>query len=477
MQSRQSSAGWLLLLILSILILGVAWLYTNWKSGQEVLPPGLTISGMPMGGMTRAQALNAIALAYTLPITVHYENEVTLLLPEMVDLTLDKQATAENLDAKLAARADTSGFLRYVLERVLLRNPETLAVDAVVTYSRERVDAFLNRLAQKYDRAPQAALPLPEAGAFRPPRAGTRLLVEASRPKLIAAIVAAVPAQRVVLLEVEVEPAPRASVEVLRESLTLALRETAPAAGIFVKDLRGGQEFCLNCHSAYAEVGLLKVAAVLTLLRTLDADPTAQTTHLITGTLWRTDHSVADQLLAYLGAGDPAAGALQVTEFLWQMGLKSSFVAAPYMQREGPPPEIVTPANSQPGGGQSLDPFGQTTPMEMGLLLESVYQCRQDGGALRVIYADIAPSECAALLSWLAQSPSWLRAGVPNVEVAARLGWSGATYAEAALLYGPQTDVVVVVMLYQPAWLTPDESAGDFAAVGRLIYSFFNGAP
>ena len=54
-----------------------------------MLPPGLIINELPMGGMTREQALEAIDQAYTRPITVYYASKLTpLLLPEMVELIL-----------------------------------------------------------------------------------------------------------------------------------------------------------------------------------------------------------------------------------------------------------------------------------------------------------------------------------------------------------------------------------------------------
>ncbi len=479
MRRRQSSVGALLFLVITVIVLGGAWLYTSWRSSQIVLPPGLTINGLPMGGMTREQALRAIALAYTTPVTVHYESEVTLLLPAMVDLTLDVEATANNLDAALATRADASGFFRYVTDRALMREPEALRVSAVVSYSRARVDAFLARIAQRYDQAPQSAVPLPEAGTFRPPRVGTTLLVDDSRSELISAILAAAPDERQVRLVVEVEPAPAASVELLRDALNTSFQTVGAIGGVFVKDLRGGQEFCLHCQAAYSEVGLLKVGAAMTLYRALDEPLAPQARQLISGTLLRADHTVADQLLAHIGAGDPYSGAAQVTDFLWGMGLRNSFLLAPYVARDAVElPAIDTSATPLAGAEAGLALYAQTTPTEMGLLMESLYQCDRGGGMLHVIYAqEISAEACAALLAWMAQSPSWLGTRVMESTVASRVGWGEGTYAEAAVMYGTYTDVAVVVFLYHPTWLTPDAGAETFATVGRLVYGFFNGAP
>jgi hypothetical protein len=167
LRETRFNPGCFLLPLLAVLILSGAWLYVNWKSSQTVLPPGLTINAIPMGGMTRDQALAAIAEAYTAPITVYYGSEVTLLLPEMVELTLDGVVTAQNLDAALETGSGLQNFLDYTLDQLLDREPEQLKVTAVVLYSRERLDAFMTRLAQRYDHAPQKPVAL-DSGDFRP---------------------------------------------------------------------------------------------------------------------------------------------------------------------------------------------------------------------------------------------------------------------------------------------------------------------
>lgn len=481
MRQRRYGIVWLLFILLTMLILGGAWLYTTWQSSQTMLPPGLIINGLPMGGMTKEQALDAIDRAYTRPITVYYGSKLTpLLLPEMVELSVDLETTTQNLDAVLASRSGTQGFIVYLGDRVLQREPEAQEVTAVVNYSRERVDAFLARTAQKYDHPPQRAVLLSEAGTFRPPQDGTTLDVQASLPLLIKAILAAAPQNREVHLVVDVEPVPEASIDILREALNVALGDFTGVAGIFAKDLRRGREFCYNCDVSFSGAGTLKIPVAVGVYTTLDTAPDSTMTGRLNTLFAEGDNTAANVLLAHIGSGDAYAGALRVTDMLWSLGLRNTFIATPYdVPETAIPPDIANPSASQTAINTNPDPAMQTTPIEMGLLMEGLYYGAQGGGFLRAVYPQaITAMECQDMLTGLMQHSinPLLAAGMPaGTRVAHKHGWSGATHANIALVYGPQADFVLAVYLYQPAWLVWNESAPTFATIGQLVYRFYNG--
>ncbi len=479
MQETRHNIGCLLLPLLALLILSGAWLYVNWKSSQSVLPPGLTINNIPMGGMTREQALAAIAEAYTTPITIYYGSEVALLLPEMVELTLDDAVTSQNLDAVLQDSAGWRNFLDYTFDQLLRREPEPLQVTAVVLYSRERVDAFMTRISQRYDHAPQKPVAL-TSGDFRPASAGTSLDMDASRPLLVQAILSAAPEKRQVQLVVKTEPPPEIPMELLRNAITAKVGDSAGVMGIFVKHLTLGKELCFNCKVAFSGASLLKIGVVLELYRRLDAPPDVQTAALISATLTANDHAAANQLLAQIGAGNPLNGAMQVTALFNSLGLGDTFMAVPYDYSDV---AVVTPipttANRRTDVFADPDPAMQTTPLEMGLLLEGLSQCASAGGFLRIVYPEqITPTECQAILMSLegAHTPALLNAAMPaEARVAHRHGWGKGTHAELNLVYHPEGNLVVVVFLYQPQWLVWEESAPTFAQIGSLAYRFFYG--
>ncbi len=481
-RESSSGSGWIFIfLLITLFILSGAWFYTTWRSSQNVLPAGLTINDQPMGGMTRAQALNAIEQVYTSPISVTYAGvSVPPLLPEMIELHVDMEATQQNLDNVMAQEATAEAFLQDILNRLLQREPQTYDVKAVVLYSRERVNRYLERTARKYDHPPQQPVALPEAGTFRPARDGTTLDIDASLPLLIEAILAANPTQRQVDLIVEIDPAPPASTDLLEQALTQSLEGFNGVPGIFAKDLRTGQELCLNCKVAFAGLSTLKLGIALDYYHVHESPLDAEQTALINAMMTQSDNAAANQVLAAIDAGDPLSGALHVTDFLNALGFENTFLAAPYDLKEGiDPPGIVTPSNSRTDLNTEPDDYLQTTPLEMGLLMESIYQCVQNGGMLRIQYPhELPPSECQELLTWAERNEihSLLGEGIPEgTRIAHKHGWRGDTHADISLIYGPKSDFIVAAFLYQPDWLAWEDSVPTFATIGSLTYRFFNG--
>lgn len=478
MEEERSGLGWLGFIFIALLVLVFAWLYAGWQSSQRVFPKGVTIAGLPIDGMTRQQALNMLSAAYAKPITVYYEDRPILLVPEMVELMLDVQATSANLDQVLLAQGGLKGFIEYVVHTVTRTETPPQDIRPILTYSRPRIDAFLRRTAQQFDHPPLDPVPLPEAGTFRPAQPGTTLDIQASLPALIAALLS--PTVSEVRLVVEVEPAKAAAISILHDALDAKLEGFTGVASIFVKNLETGQELCYNCNLAFSGVSLLKIPIVLKLYQQLDAPPDTETFQRISAALTESDNAAANLILQQIGAGNPYTGAVQVTDFIRTLGLESTFIAAPYDLKEGvPPPNFVTPANARPDLNTNPDPYIQTTALEMGLLLEGVGQCVQGGGMLRLMFPrEITPAECEDLLRIMErnQVTALLRAGVPpSVRVAHKNGWTGETHADIALIHSPHGRLVMAAFLYQPEWLVWEESAPLFADLGRLTYRFFNG--
>ncbi|HPD41836.1 MAG TPA: serine hydrolase [Anaerolineae bacterium] len=237
---------------------------------------------------------------------------------------------------------------------------------------------------------------------------------------------------------------------------------------------------CYNCNLAFSGVSLLKIPIILQRYRQLDAAPDAETLSLIKAALTESDNAAANLILQQIGAGNPYTGALQVTDFVRQLGLESTFLAAPYDLKEGIPlPNFSTPANSQTAFNTEPDPYIQTTALEMGLLMEGLGQCAEGVGMLRLIFPrEITPAECEDILNIMEhnQVTELLEAGMPpGVPVAHKNGWTGQTHADVALAATPNGRVVIAAFLYQPEWLVWEESAPLFADLGRLTYRFFNG--
>jgi hypothetical protein len=152
-------------------------------------------------------------------------------------------------------------------------------------------------------------------------------------------------------------------------------------------------------------------------------------------------------------------------------------MAAPYDESDVAV-EIVTPANARTDISTEPDPLIQTTPLDIGLLLEMIYHCGHGGGALIMTYPDsLTAEECRDMIRWMSGNriDTLIEAGVPmNTEVAHKHGWTSDTHADAGLLFTPGGDFVLVIFLHRPQWLEWDESAPLFADISTAAYNYFN---
>ncbi len=472
---QRSNWGWLMFVVVSTLILVGAWFYSGWQSLQKVLPPGTTAAGLPMAGKTREQALQAIAEIYASPVTVYVEGEKILLPPEVVDLSINLEATQANFDKVLMPQSGLNGFLEYVWRTISRQQPQAQNVIVILDYSRLRLDAFLERTAQKFNQKPQDPVYNAEARDFRPQQRGRELDIDASRPVLVQALLS--PTQREAHLVVRYTSDPNLSLKVLGEAIQYQLSGFTGLRGLYIKNLSNGQGWCENCDVAFAGLEPLRLAAVLEMYRRLEGQADPQTALLLRAALAESNPDAVDQLLTLLGEGDLAAGGEAVTQFLQALGMKNSFITAPFSAPDAASAALKTPANTRTDV-TAYPPKGiQSTPAEIGILWEALYQCASDQGALRLLFPqEITVQECRQVLTDLGTSTqsSPTLAGASGFSQAYHLyGWTAPHYAEVAIVEDKQT-YLIVAYLYQPEWTSSAESGPTFAEIGRLCSRFFS---
>lgn len=473
MRRRTGCIAWLLI-IAFVVALFLTWQYFDYLSAGRTLPAGMTVADMPVEGMTREQVLNALEVAFATPVELTYQEQRLSLPPDSIELRYNAEETEANLDAVLAARGGLDGFMAHLLRRP----PEPVDVPVAVTYSDERLDGFLARIARQYDRPPKEPVPLPASLTFRVGQPGSELDVEASRARLAAALVS--PTDRQVELVVQTEEAPPLDIEVLGQLLQSLLDDHGGLIpGIFVKGLQTGDELGVNAGVAYAGLSVLKIAILEETYRVLDYSPDVEMTRLLSDTMALSENTAANSLLRdVVGDGDGGQGARNLTDSMLRLGLVNTFMATPYDEEESAPPTIVTPANSRTDITTEPDLSMQTTPLDVGLLLEMIYQCSHGGGALMVAYPGaFTADECGQMIEWMGMNriDSLIEAGVPvGTSVVHKHGWTGDTHADSALVFSPGGDFVLVAFLYRPEWLEWEESASLIANIATATYNYFN---
>lgn len=474
MRRRSGIIAWLVI-IAAVVTLFLAWQYFGFRLANRTLPAGTTMAGLSVEGMTREQALNALEVTFATPLEVMYQEQSLSLPPDVVELRYDAEQTAANLDAVLSAQRSLDGFIAHVLRRP----SEPVDIPVTVSFSQTRLDGFLARIAQQYDHPPQETVPLPESLAFRPGQPGCTLDIEKSRARLAAALVSA--ADQHVDLVVQTEEGSALGLGVLGQMLESLTDKEGLIPGIFVKNLQTGDELDINAGVAFAGLSVLKVAILEETYRTLELPLDLETMDWLSDTMGVTSSNFKANLLLrdVIGNGDGYQGAETLTASMHRLGLINTFMATPY-DDETVPPTIVTPANSRTDINTAPDTHMQTTPLDIGLLLEMIYQCSQGGGTLMAVHPDdFTAEECQQMVEWMSKNrtDSLIEAGVPvAAKVAHKHGFAGDTHADAALVFSPGGDFVLVVFLHRPEWLEWEESAPLVADIATATYNYFNPA-
>jgi len=474
LRRKSGLVAWFIV-VLAVVALLLAWQYVGYRRASHTLPAGMTMAGMSAEGMTREQALNALEVAFATPIDVLYEGQKLSLAPDSVGLRYDAEQTARNLDAALEAQGGLDGFVAYVLRRPA----PPVDVPVAVSYSDERVDRFLARVAAQYDHPPQEPVALPTSLAFRPGQPGYQLDVEPSRARLVEALVLAT--EHEVELVVQTEDAAPLQVDMLNEMISSLLEgHEGLTAGIFIKDLRTGEELGIHDELAFDGLSVLKIAILEETYRALDLPLSPEVSGWVSDTMGTTDSNPDANLLLsdVIDGGDGYRGAEILNMSMRYLGLVNTFIAAPYDQAVWL--TVATPANSRTDVTTEPGPQMQTTPLDIGLLLEMIYQCSQGGGGLMAAYPDaFSAEECTQMVEWMSKNriDSLIEVGVPaGTKVAHKQGVTADIHADAGLVFGPKGDFVLVAFLHRPEWLPWEESAPLISDIAKATYNYVNSA-
>ncbi len=262
---------------------------------------------------------------------------------------------------------------------------------------------------------------------------------------------------------------------------------TQKIGSVFLMDMQTGEHYSIYPGIAYSGMSLIKIPILVAVYRKIAAIPTETQAQWIGLMIVCSENISANQLLSFLGDGDPNRGAAYVTETMHMLGLKDTFLSGA-LATEQPTTETQPTRTARPSlktsADQTLtapDPFNQTTPSDLGWLLAGIYQCATDGtGPLTITFPDqLTAQKCRGILRALRADniPAMLRAGVPDgIQVAHKHGWVDEVHGDAGLILTPGADYVLVIMLRNRTWLSYIDSFPTIAEISRQVYNAFNPA-
>jgi beta-lactamase class A len=166
------------------------------------------------------------------------------------------------------------------------------------------------------------------------------------------------------------------------------------------------------------------------------------------------------------------------------LGLDNTFLAGYFYPGAPLLTAYQTPANSRPDIDTDPDIYNQTTPSDIGMLLEDIYQCNQTGGgALVAVFPEgVTQVECQTMITYLTRNKlgSLIEGGVPDgTQVAHKHGWVTTfgiinTIGDAGIVYTPGGNYVLVVFVHHPNQLIWEPASELIADLSRAVYNYYN---
>lgn len=483
--NRNASPGlgqWIsvsLMVAVSLFLLYKLYQYAGTRTDY---PTGLTIGGVEVGQMTREEATLALTERYIdAPVVLHHGESTFDLMPLQAEMALNFDLMLANADIERTKQDFWSGFWGFLWGRPIEVDP----VPLTASHNRESLRAFLEEIKSVVDLPSQPPQPVPGSMSFQYGTAGTETNIEASFADIEAALYR--PTLREARLIVEPKDPERPNINLLSRLLVNRLQvfeqDTSGMAGVFILDLKTGEEVNINSNVPVTAIDLMKIPIVVETYRQLSQLPTLSQRQLISDTLViRPENTSANELLALVGGEErsPYLGAEQVTATMRRLGLVNTFIMAPYdAALPGGKQTPETPANSVEVLRTAPSPTMQTTAEDIGTLLSMIYYCATgQGGALVAAFPDDGwQRECLEVLDYMEKNKigSLIEEGIPTETVIAhRHGWTGDTHVDAGIIFSEGGDYVLVEIMYKPEWLEWELSAPLIADVSRAAYNYFN---
>jgi beta-lactamase class A len=426
-----------------------------------------------MGGKWEAEAMELLVEAFSEPVKLNYLDGRLLLHPQDVGFQLKPEEMLEEVNRLKAETSFWQGFADYILGI----QPHPVDIPLQASYDEELLKDFLASIAEEYDRPLRQPYANAETLTFVPGQREQRLDIAASLPLVADALTSATDHE--VDLVVNVGPPPREpGLWMMGQMIEGILADFPGFYSVYIKDLATGEEFADDADVAYSGMSILKIAIMVEAFRHLDGPPDVDTTKILTETMTLSGNFTANLLLRYtIGEGDAYEGVSRLNESMRYLGLVNTFMATPYDEHILPQ-RISTPANQRTDVNTNPDPFMQSTPKDMGRLLEMIYQCANGGGALIAAYPDdLTSDECQTMLEIMSQNKigAFIEAGVPEgTRVAHKHGWVGDTHGDAGIVFSPGGDYVLCVYLHHKDWLEWDVSTPLIARISEATYNYFN---
>jgi hypothetical protein len=481
--------GTSILLLSAALVLIIVSLI-GYSRQRNNYPSGMTIGGVPVGGLTPAEASQRLLEVYTSPIEVIYDTATIHVDPGVVGFQPDVESMLAAADLERTGGSFWGGFWDYLWNR----DPEPVTIPLRATISEERLREYLqNEIATRYDQPPTPAQPIPGGTEFLAGQPGQTL--DLDRAVLLMSDALRSPSSRSVALSFNRSSAVRPTLE----NLEILLKQIVQVSGfdglisLYMVDLQTGQEihFAINNNQeisvepdiAFTASSTIKIPIMVSYFINRGATLNDNTRAILTEIFQKSNNDATDSLMSIL---DPNTGPLVVTNDMETLGLESTYIGGFfYFGAPNMLPGHATPANSRADVTTEPDPYSQTTASDIGILLTDIYQCAQTGGgALAAAFpGKIDKPTCQLMIDFLAEDKfgSLIQAGVPDgTLVAHKHGFvrdaldNVHDISDAGIIFTPGGSYILAVYTYHPINNVWEVTNPLVINLTQATYNYFN---
>jgi beta-lactamase class A len=462
---------------------------TTYSRERGSYPTGMTIAGVPVGGVDPQTAAQRLLQTYNTPIELQYAGASIHMDPAVAGFQIDTESMLAAADLQRTGSSFWGGFWDFLWNR----QTGTTNVPLIATLSEERLRVYLKEdIASRYDQPAIAAAPLPGQVNFAPGSPGQELNVD----RAVAIIEDALrsPTNRTVALTSQrTNPGrpPLKNLEILIKQI-VDLTPFDGVVGIYMQDLQFGDEMHFGYNQnhdipvdpdiAFTASSTIKIPILVSVYNNLGPDLDQSTQDLVLEMITKSENPASDALMHKI---DDVRGPLVVSNDMKTLGLQNTFLAgyffdgAPLLQR------FDTPANKRIDVSTNPDAYNQITPSDIGAMLSDLYQCSQNGGGglVAAFPAKMNQAVCQQMIEDLKKDKIGvlIEAGLPEgTQIAHKHGWiSGPSgiiqnISDAAIVYTPGGNYVLAIYVYHPIQAVWEPVSGMIAQISQAVYNYYN---
>jgi beta-lactamase class A len=481
--------SWVSIFFLFAALLLTIFQLVRFSRTRDVFPFGMEIGGIKVGGLTQQGAADRLFQAYSVPVEIHYGDAVIQAKPAALGFELDLEGMIAAADAQRISQQFWSEFWDYLWNRL----PEGAQVPLRYSVAEDRLRSYLTtEIAAHYDQPPAAAQPVPGSTSFQPGKSGT--VLDINRAVLLLEDALKSPSARIVNLSLNRVTPPRASFQNLQVLLkqVIDVSQFDGLVELYLLDLQNTQEIhfayrqgkTLQPDVAFTAASTIKIPIMVSAMRRLKEPLPAAAQDMLVKMIELSENDSSDALMReYI---NKETGPLEVSKDMQTLGYKNTFLAGYFFDGAPLLKRFTTPANQRTDLKTNLDPYNQTTPAEMGQLLNDIYQCSETGGGslVAVFPGEFTQSKCKQMINYLILNklPNLISAGLPEgTQIAHKHGWitdpsDGLLHnmTDASIVYTPGGNFVLTVYVYTQNQLLFEPGNRLFANLAQATYNYFN---